>query len=59
MFNVKLYLYINNSKTTNFFLPFLTLFWYKSWLVYKKNDVGDGLLDSSKGDVALTITSKC
>lgn len=59
MFNVKLYLYINNSKTTNFFLPFLTLFWYKSRLVYKKNDVGDGLLDSSKGDVALIITSKC
>ena len=55
MFDVKLYLYINNSKTANFFLPFLTFFWYKSQLIYKKKVVL--MVDSSKVDVALIITS--
>ena len=55
MFDVKLYLYINNSKTANFFLPFLTFFWYKSQLMYKKKVVL--MVDSSKVDVALIITS--
>ena len=56
MFDVKLYLYINNSKTANFFLPFLTFFWYKSQLMYKKKVVL--MVDSSKVDVALIITSQ-
>ena len=56
MFDVKLYLYINNSKTANFFLPFLTFFWYKSQLMYKKKVVL--MVDSSKVDVALIISSK-
>ena len=55
MFDVKRYLYINNSKTGNFFLPFLTFFWYKSQLMYKKKVVL--MVDSSKVDVALIITS--
>ena len=55
MFDVKLYLYINNSKTANFFLPILTFFWYKSQLMYKKKVVL--MVDSSKVDVALIITS--